>query len=90
MSSLVITSLEVESVMKRLPLEKAVGSDGINNRSIQECSHELSHLLYFLINHSLSLAIFPKTWKDAMVCVIYKKEICHLFLTIVQFNYRPV
>ena len=43
----------------------------------------LSHPLCFLINHSLSLGIFPETWKDAMVCGIYKKEICHLI------KYRP-
>ena len=90
MSSLVITPLEVESMMKCLPLGKAVGSDGINNRILRECSRELSHPLCFLVNHSLSLGIFPETWKDAMVCATYKKEICHLFLIIVQFPSCPV
>ena len=72
-SSLVITPLKVESIMKCLPLGKAVGPDGINNRILRECSRELSHPLYFLINHSLSLGIFPETWKDAMVSAIFKK-----------------
>ena len=45
MSSLVITPLELESIMKCLPLGKAVGPDGINNRILQECSRELSHPL---------------------------------------------
>ena len=85
MSSLVITSLEVESVIKCLPLRNAVGPDGIKYRILWECSHELSHPLFFLINHSLSLRIFPETWKDAVVCAIYKNEICHLFLIIIQF-----
>ena len=73
MSSLSLTPLEVESIMKCLPLGKAVGSDGINNRILRECSRKLSHLLCFLRNHSLSLGIFPEAWKDAMVCAICKK-----------------
>ena len=56
-----ITPLEVESIMKCFPLGKAVGPDSINNRILQECSRELSHPLCFLINHSLSLRIFPET-----------------------------
>ena len=49
MSPLVITPLEVDSIMVCLPLGKAVGPDGINNRSLRECSRELSHPLCFLI-----------------------------------------
>ena len=85
MSLLVITPLEVESIMKCLPLGKAVGPDGINNRILRECSRELSHPLCFLLNHSLSLGIFPETWKDAMVCAIYKKG----DMSSVS-NYRPI
>ena len=85
LSSLVITPLEVESIMKCLPLGKAVGPDGINNRILRECSRELSHPLCFLLNHSLSLGIFPATWKDAMVCAIYKKG----DMSSVS-NYRPI
>ena len=90
MSSLVITPLIVESIMKYLPLEKTVGPDGIHNRILWECSRELSHPLCFLINPSYSLGILPETWKDAMVFAISKKEICHLFLIIVQFPSCPV
>ena len=46
MSSLVISPLEVESIMKCLPLGKAVGPDGINNRILRECSRELSSPLF--------------------------------------------
>ena len=38
-----------------------------------------------LLNHSLSLGIFPETWKDAMVCAIYKKG----DMSFVS-NYRPI
>ena len=85
MSSLVIPPLEVESIMECLSLGKTVGPDGINNQILWECSRELSHPLCFLINHSFSHGIFPETWKDAMVCTIYKK----LDMSSVS-NYSPI
>ena len=84
MSSLVITPLKVESIMQCLPFGIAVGPDSINNLILLECSGEFSHPLCFLINHSLSLGIFPETGKDAMVCAIYKKVDMSSFS-----NYRP-
>ena len=44
---LVITPLEVESIMKCLPIGKAVGTDGINNRILSESFwniHVSSHI----------------------------------------------
>ena len=35
-SSLIITPEEIELVLKSLPVGKAVGSDGINNRILRE------------------------------------------------------
>ncbi|MCG8046285.1 MAG: reverse transcriptase family protein [Candidatus Thiodiazotropha endolucinida] len=72
LSTLNITPLEVESVLKSLPLGKAVGFDDINNRILREIAQELSFPLCSLINHSLRLGIFPDTWKDALVCPIFK------------------
>lgn len=43
LSNLVITPTEVESVLKTLPLGKAVGSDDINKRTLRELAHELSY-----------------------------------------------
>ena len=72
LSNLVTTSTEVESVLKTLPLGKAVGSDDINNRTLRELAHELSYPICSLLNHSLRLGIFPDIWKDALVCPIPK------------------
>ena len=72
LSNLVITPLEVESVLKSLPLGKAVGSNDVNNRILREIAHELSYPLCSLINQSLRLGIFPDIWKDALVCPIFK------------------
>ena len=66
-SNLVITPLEIEAVLKNLPLGKAVGSDDINNRILRELAHELSFPICSLLNHSLQLGIFPDIWKDALV-----------------------
>ena len=85
LSNLVITPLEVESVLKSLPLGKAVGSDDVNNRILREIAHELSYPLCSLINQSLRLGIFPDTWKDALVCPIFKGG-DPAFVT----NYRPI
>ena len=71
-SNLVIAPLEIESVLKNLPLGKAVGSDDINNRILRELAHELSFPICSLLNHSLQLGIFPDIWKDALVCPIFK------------------
>ena len=45
--SLNITALEVKSVLKNLPLGKAVGPDGINNRVLRELANELADPLPF-------------------------------------------
>ena len=62
----------MESVLKSLPLGKAVGPDGINNRIIRELANELSYTLCSLINKTLRIGIFPDAWKDAHVCPIFK------------------
>ena len=72
LSKLVIIPTEIESVLKSLPLCKAIGSDDINNRSLRELAQKLSFLICSLPNQSLRLGIFPETWKDALVCHIPK------------------
>ena len=72
LSNLVIIPTEVESVLKSLPLGKAVGSDDINNRTLRELAHELPFPICSLLNQSLSFGIFPDIWKYALVCPIPK------------------
>ena len=85
LSNLVICPLEIESVMKSVSLGKAVGSDDINNRILRELAHELSSSLCSLINQTLRLGLFPGTWKDALVCPVFKSGDS----TSVS-NYRPI
>ena len=67
-----ITPDEVETVLKFLPLGKAAGPDGINNRVLRELSRELSSPFCCLFNHSLQIGEFPDNWKRSHVSPIAK------------------
>ena len=54
LTSIHITLEEVETVLNSLPLNKAAGPDGINNRRFRELSRELS--VYSVV----SLIVFLK------------------------------
>ena len=76
---------EVESVIKNLDTNKAVGPDLIHNKVIKAASPIISNSLTLLFNKSLSEGYFPNCWKTAHVTPIHKKgskSICA--------NYRPI
>ena len=85
LNSIVTTSHEVQLIMKGLPLGKATGPDGINNRILRELSAELSAPLSVLFNKSLGEGKFPSNWKDAHICTVLKKGDPSLVS-----NYRPI
>ena len=85
LQSIVITPLEVETILKSLPLGKASGPDEINNRVLREAANELSILLCDLFNYSLTKSQVPDKWKEANVCAIFKKGDKSLVS-----NYRPI
>ena len=85
LSSLVFTIDEVRSVLQSLPLGKASGPDAINNRVLRELSNELCNPLCYLFNKSLSTGSFPKAWKEAHVCAVFKKGD-----PAIASNYRPI
>ncbi len=84
-SNIHITSEEVISTLKAVPVGKAAGPDGIDNRILREICNELAIPLSDLFNHSLNIGLFPESWKDAHVCAIFKKD----DPTLVN-NYRPI
>ena len=85
LSNIVLTSDEVESVLKSLPVGKAIGPDGISNRVLKELSREISPALCGFFNQSLHTGIVPDSFKQAYVSQVHKggdpSEIS---------NYRPV
>ena len=84
-SSLQLTPSEVETVLKSLPIGKAAGPDGINNRILRELAVELSVPFCSVFNQSLRTGNFPACWKVSHVCPIHKSGDRS-----VSSNYRPV
>ena len=85
LSIIVLTPLEVESVLKTLPVAKASSPDGLSNRVLRELSKELSVPYCSLFNQSLGVGIVPSSYKEANVCPVPKT----VDLSLVS-NYRPV
>ena len=85
LSNIVLTSDEVESVLKKLPVCKAVGPDGISNRVLKELSRVISPALCGLFNQSLHTGIVPDSFRQAYVSPTHKG--CDPFEI---SNYRPI
>ena len=85
LENICITPLEVKDALKALPLGKAPGPDGINNRILFELHSELAHPLCDLFNKSLSSSSFPDVWKKANVHPLFKSGD-----NSVLKNYRPI
>ena len=85
LNSIVLSPLEVESVLTTLPAAKASGPNGLSNRILRELSKELSSPYCSLFNQSLREGKVPSSYKEANVCPIPKKG----DLSDVS-NYRPI
>ena len=85
LSNIVLTSEEVEFVLKSLPVGKAVWPDGISTCVLKELSQEISPALCGFFNHSLHTGIVPDSFRQAYVSPVHKggdpSEIS---------NYRPI
>ncbi|MEW8547708.1 MAG: reverse transcriptase family protein, partial [Candidatus Thiodiazotropha sp.] len=85
LSTIVLSPLEVESVLKTLNVGKASGPNGLNNRILKELSSELSIPFCSFFNQSLRVGTLPVFYKEANVCPIPKKG----DMSVVS-NYRPI
>ena len=85
LNTIVLTPLEVESVLKTLTAGKASGSNGPNNRILKELSSDLAFPFCSLFNQSLEAGNLPVSYKEANVCPILKKG----DLSVVS-NRRPI
>ena len=85
LNSIVLTTDEVDSVLKILPVGKATGPNGLSNRILRELSHELSIPYCSLFNQSLDTGNVPCSYKEANVCPVPKKG----DLSLVS-NHRPI
>ena len=85
LDSIVLSPPEVESVLKTLATDKALGPDGLNNRVLKELANEISEPFCSLFNYSLRTGSFPRHWKEANVSAAPKKGDLSLLS-----NYRPI
>ena len=85
LDNIVVTKLEVESVLKTLVVGKASGPNGLSNRILRELASQLSTPFCTLFNQSLRTGSFPTPYKEANVCPVPKKG----YLSIIS-NYRPI
>ena len=76
---------EVQNIIKTLDIGKANGPDGISNRLIKATAIAISQPLAQLFNKSFELGKVPKSWKEANLCPIHKKDDKSLVS-----NYRPI
>ena len=72
LNSITLSPLEVESVLKSLPIAKASGPDGLSNRVLRELSKELSVPYCSLFNQSLRVGTVSSSYKEANVCPVPK------------------
>ena len=73
LNNIVLSPLEVESVLKSLPVAKATGPDGLSNRVLRELSNKEHSIPYCsLFIESPSVGIVPSSYKEANVCPVPK------------------
>jgi hypothetical protein len=85
MPDLVITENGVTKLLKNLKPHKAAGPDNIRPLILKELYQEISPILTFIFQISLSTGETPDEWKQANVVPIFKKGPRNL-----AGNYRPV
>ncbi|MES9991692.1 MAG: reverse transcriptase domain-containing protein, partial [Candidatus Thiodiazotropha sp.] len=72
LSNIVLSPIEVESILKTLTIGKASGPNALNNRVLREIASELSSPFCSLFNQSLRTGIVPISYKEANVCPVPK------------------
>ncbi len=75
----------INYILRKLPVGKACGSDGISNRLLCMCSSSISVALCNIFQYSMDIGVFPESWKGANVSSVYKK-----LEDFVKSNYRPI
>ena len=85
LKSIALTTDEVESVLKIVPVGKTSGPSGLSNRILRELSHELSIPYCSLFNQSFNTGSVPSSYKEANICPVPKKG----DLSVLS-NHRPI
>jgi exonuclease III len=81
-----VTEEEVIDVVRKSKPKKSSGYDGISNKIIKLCIHQICKPLVYIINKSLVGGIYPDRLKYAVIKPVYKKKGDKHNIS----NYRPI
>ena len=87
LDSLVLNREEVSSILKSLPIGKAVGPDGVSNRILKELAEKIDEPLSRLFNQSLFQGRVPDGWKNTMSVLFLKTTTLFYHRTTDQYPY---
>ena len=85
LSSVQFHPKDVESRLKSLDVDSAMGPDNIHPRLLKEFATELAYPLAIIFNKSMASGSLPQSWKLSHICPIYTKGARGDPL-----NYRPI
>ena len=71
---LTVTTDQVKRQLERLHQGKAAGPDGISPRVLRTCADQLSSILCYLFNMSLSQEKVPELWKTSCLVPVPKRS----------------
>ena len=80
-----ISSSFVPKELLQMKSTKAMGLDGISARLLKDSAPEVSELITYIINLTISTSTIPSEWKPAKVTPIYKSGV-----KTDPNNYRPI
>jgi hypothetical protein len=85
MPNIEVTTFGVQKLLSNLDPKKSVGPDEISPRILKESSEEITPVLTFIFNQSLSTGEIPDDWLIANIFPLHKKGPKDL-----PENYRPI
>ena len=85
LDSIVISEVEIITLIRNLNIGKACGPDGISAHMLLICDETISIPLKIIFESIFSTGIYPELWKSANVSPIHKKSDKQLIN-----NYRPI
>jgi len=74
MSNIEVTAFGVQKLLRNLDSKKSVGPDKISYRILIETSEEISPVLTYIFNKSLSTGEIPDDWLIANIFPLHKKD----------------
>ena len=82
---IVISEVEITTLIRNLHTGKASGPDGISAHMLHICDESIVVPLKIIFENILSTGIYPELWKSANISPIHKKSDKQLIN-----NYRPI